>query len=186
VLGSPFPYWAGKPVERLVSDNPYIWFVTVHRSPLVYLQLLPITVWTSLPVLIALVGLGPGDPRRRVVFALAGWAAVVVGAHVGLGAMGYSKLLRYIILATPALITLAAWAADRLGPAPATAAAPRPVGGQSRRASKGRSPALVLLSLLFAAGVVLEVSQGISAATEDPRIHMVVSLLDRMGWIEQP
>jgi hypothetical protein len=39
---------------------------------------------------------------------------VIVLAHVALGAMGYSKLMRYVILATPASVLLAAWAAARI------------------------------------------------------------------------
>jgi ABC-type transport system involved in cytochrome c biogenesis permease component len=79
------------------------------------------------------------------------WLLVVIGFHIALGFAGYSKLLRYIILATPASILLPAllapYAWDTLS-------------------SKGslvrvlRLPVIICLAI----GAVAEVAAGISAA----------------------
>jgi len=48
-VGSPFPGWAGMPSERTIALNDFISYVTVVRSPWVYLTLTPIVVWTLVP-----------------------------------------------------------------------------------------------------------------------------------------
>lgn len=118
-VGSPFPQWAGKPSQTLIRSNGYVRFLTLGRSPWVYLTGTPRIVITLLPSL-ALLLLGyardakarsAAEPKPscltwRVGFACVAWMAVVLAAHVALGYAGYSKVLRYVILITPASILL--------------------------------------------------------------------------------
>lgn len=106
VYGTPFPGWAGKPSETLVESNPYVRFLTIVRSPWVYVSLLPRIMWTIVPALILYV-FALGDRKARglgAVFIL--WMAVVLTFHIVLGAKGYSKVMRYVILVAPAAILL--------------------------------------------------------------------------------
>lgn len=106
VYGTPFPGWAGKPSATLVESNPYVRFLTVVRSPWIYVSLLPRIMWTVVPALV-LYAIAIGDKKARglgAVFVL--WMAIVLLFHIVLGAEGYSKVMRYVILVAPAAILL--------------------------------------------------------------------------------
>jgi hypothetical protein len=166
VVHSPFPAWAGKPSAELVRRNRYVYGLTVLRPPWMYLTMLPRTVATILPAIGALVLVPMASRERWIGWALLAWIGVVLAAVVGLGAIGYSKLLRYAILVTPATVLLAGLAAGeawRLR----TATPPLP---------RGKTMAVVLLVLL-AAGVVLEVSQGVFTPLMDRASDLIVPLL---------
>lgn len=106
VLGTPFPGWAGKPSQALIESNQYVRYLTVVRSPWIYLTLLPKVMWSIVPALI-LYAVTLNDRKARglgAAFIL--WIATVIAFHVVLGAQGYSKVLRYVILAAPPAILL--------------------------------------------------------------------------------
>ena len=142
-FGTLFPSWAGKPSPRLVAENPFIRQITAVRTPWAYVRLLPQTVWTLVPAGAILAVLRPTDRGRRVALASTLWIAVVVGVAVALGAIGYSKLLRYVVLIAPAGVLLAGLA----------------VGA----ALEARRRARLLLVVLVAA-LALEASQGFQVA----------------------
>ena len=142
VMGTPFPGWAGRPTGNLATINPYVHFVTVVRGPWVYLRLLPETLPT-LPVSIALLlATWSRRPLRKVSLALLSWIAVIVLVHVALGYLGFSKVLRYIILVSPATILLFVLQ-----------------GGEAWRNRRG--PAAWAPAGLAAAAFVYEIGQGI-------------------------
>jgi hypothetical protein len=124
--------------------------------------LLPQALPTLLPGLLLLVGLR-SDPRVRAVgLALVGWIALGVLPHVALGYLGYSKLLRYVVLVTPAAILLfALTSAEALG-----------------RARKG-GPGRRILLTLAAVGLLLEVSLGVQYVLLYPRRALIVLWPDR-------
>lgn len=106
VLGTPFPGWAGKPSQTLIESNQYVRYLTVVRSPWLYLTLLPKVMWSVVPAFI-LYAVTLNDRKARglgVAFIL--WVATVLAFHIVLGAQGYSKVLRYVILAAPPVILL--------------------------------------------------------------------------------
>ena len=106
VLGTPFPGWAGKPSQALIESNQYVRYLTVVRSPWLYLTLLPKVMWTIVPALI-LYAVTLNDRKARglgAAFILL--IATVLVFHIVLGAQGYSKVLRYVILAAPPAILL--------------------------------------------------------------------------------
>lgn len=149
VIGNPFAVAPGRPSQRLVEMNRYVHFLTVLRSPWIYVALLPRAVWTLGPSLLLFAATARRDAAvRRIGLALLAWIALVVGCHVVLGYQGYSKLLRYVILVSPAtvllfaLVTSAAW----------------------RRTGALR----VALLALAAAGLVLELAQGVVTPLFDP------------------
>jgi 4-amino-4-deoxy-L-arabinose transferase-like glycosyltransferase len=151
VVGSPFPVWAGRPAESLVRSNPYVHYVTVVRSPWTYTVLLPRVIWTLLPALVLLAVLRRESALARRGGALLLWITCVVGAHVALGAIGYAKLLRLVILVTPATTVLFALL----------------VGGAVGRvgdAGAGRRLASIALLLFALAGLVVEVAQGLKTS----------------------
>ncbi len=170
--------WAGKPAGQLVRTNPYIHFVTVIRPPWVYLELLPQVLWTLVPSLVLWAMQWRSREIRRRGAALVCWIAVVCAAHVALGALGYGKLLRYVILVTPATIVLFA-----LG-----------VGGAVQAIREGKwlpgGKALTIAILLLAAiGLGLEVTQGLRTSLLDNQrldlIHPlpVLRALSAPPWI---
>ena len=157
VLGSPFPAWAGRPSPGLVASSDYVRFLTAQRPAWIYLTLMPRAVWTLVPSLIALIAAGLAPPARRVALALVLWIAIVLAVVIGLGAIGYSKLLRYAILVTPATVLLFAL-----------------TGGQAwarfRSSGRGlRRVALGALTALAIAGFALEIAQGIFTPLIDRR-----------------
>jgi 4-amino-4-deoxy-L-arabinose transferase-like glycosyltransferase len=157
VLGSPFPAWAGRPSPTLVANNAYVRFLTVDRPPWIYLTLMPRVVWTLIPSLLGLALLHGAPASRRIGVALALWIAIVLSVMVGLGAIGYSKLLRYAILVTPATVLLFACVAAGAW-------------GQLRASGRGaRRATAAVIAALAAAGFALEIAQGIYTPLIDRR-----------------
>jgi len=106
VIGSPFPTWAGKPASRLVDSNQFVYFQTVVRGPWAYVQLLPQVIWTFIPSCVLWWHTRRIRDVGRVGAGLMIWIVAVVAAHMILGMMGYSKIVRYIVLVTPATCVL--------------------------------------------------------------------------------
>ena len=104
--GNAFPEWAGKPSASLVASNSYVHFLTVIRTPWTYLSLVPRILWTLVPGLILWILLWPHPRIRKLGMALLIWIAIVLTFHMILGALGYSKVVRYVILLVPAAIVL--------------------------------------------------------------------------------
>jgi len=105
-----------------------------------------------------------------VALALLGWIAVVLAVVVGLGAIGYSKLLRYAILVTPATVLLFGIAAGELARRLADPGlAPR---------ERGRVRGLLGLAV---AGLVLEVAQGVFTPL-DPGVDLIRPVLWPNSW----
>ena len=152
--GSAFPVWAGKPSPELVRANNFVWYLTEVRSPWAYVELLPKVLWTLVPSLILLAWRWSDQQLRATAGALVAWIAVILAVHIVLGAQGYSKLLRYVILVTPATIVLFAFVVDRALRALTTMA------GVARA---------ITIALIFACGVgfTLEVAQGLKTALSD-------------------
>ncbi|HEX4824045.1 MAG TPA: glycosyltransferase family 39 protein [Candidatus Polarisedimenticolaceae bacterium] len=150
VTGTPFPGYAGRPMPRLVATNPYVHYVTVERGPLVYLRLLPEVLPTLVPACV-LTAMQSGRVRlRSISLALVAWIATIVIVHVGLGAIGFSKVLRYVILVSPAAIVLFVAQSSAL-----------------LRAGLPRSAGRWVLAVACAAAVVLEIVQGIHTMVLD-------------------
>ena len=172
VVGSAFPVWAGKPAEPLVETNPYVHYLTVVRSPWAYVGLLPQVVWTLVPSL-CLLGMQWRDRelRRRGV-ALVFWIVLVVGIHVVLGASGYSKVLRYVILVVPATVVLFSLVAG--GAVQAI--------HEGRWLSGGRNATIAIL-LLAIVGFGLEVAQGLETSMVDNRMIDLIRPLPVLDWI---
>lgn len=106
VLGTPFPGWAGKPSQALIASNDYVRYLTVVRPSWIYLTLLPKVMWASVPALVFYAVTFRDAKVRWVGAAFILWIATVLIFHIVLGARGYSKVLRYVILAAPPAILL--------------------------------------------------------------------------------
>ena len=106
VLGTPFPGWAGKPSQALIESNQYVRYLTVVRQPWIYLTLLPKVMWAIVPALVFYLLTLKDAKTRGLGAALILWIATVLVFHIVLGARGYSKVLRYVILAAPPAILL--------------------------------------------------------------------------------
>ena len=161
VVGSPFPGWAGKPSASLVAGNPYVYYVTVVRSPWTYTVLLPRVIWTLVPSLVSLAALRHERELAKRGGALLLWITVVVGAHVALGAIGYAKLLRLVILVTPATVVLFALTVSG-------------VVGRLHERPSGRRLVSVSLLLLALAGLGAEVAQGLKTSLYDNRVSDLI------------
>ena len=153
VVGSPFPSWAGKPASRLVQSNQFVYFQTVVRGPWAYVQLLPQVIWTVIPSFIMWAVMRRVRDVGRVGAGLICWILAIVIAHMILGAMGYSKIVRYIVLVTPATCILFALTFS------ATV--------ESLRARRGVTAGAILLVTLAFAGLGLEVAQGLKTSLYD-------------------
>lgn len=165
-VGSPFPAWAGKPSPALVAGNRYVYTVTVLRPPWIYFTLTPRALWTVGPALAGLL-LAPLDPRaRRIGWALVAWTLIVLAVVAALGATGYSKLLRYAILMTPATVLLFAVVANGLL---ATLADSRAAAG-ARTLARG-------LAALAVLGLALEVAQGVYTPIVDTHADLIRPIL---------
>jgi hypothetical protein len=171
-LGSPFPAWAGKPANRLVQSNPFVYFQTVVRTPWTYVELLPQVIWTLAPAFL----LWWTSRRVRDVgwigAGLVLWLVAVVGVHMVLGAMGFSKILRYIVLVTPAAALLfalgLAGTIDRI------------------RAHRKLGAGAILLLAIAVAGLGLEVAQGIKTSLVDnAQLDMIRPLTGNVGAPDQ-
>jgi 4-amino-4-deoxy-L-arabinose transferase-like glycosyltransferase len=164
VTGTPFPVWAGKPAPELVANNSYVRYLTTGRSTWFYFETLPQVLWTLVPSLALLAYQWRDVALRKRGLALCVWILAVVAANTLLGAWGYSKLLRYVILVTPATVLLFALV----------------VSGAARLLRQGapRRTATVLLLALAAAGFGLEITQGLRTALQDNASQdLVVPLL---------
>lgn len=106
MTGSPFPSWAGKPSQSLVGTNKYVRYLTEIRSPWVYMKLTSAVICTSIPSIFLLAMLWCNKSLRWLRLSLLIWILTVLIFHMVLGFMGYSKVLRYAILMTPAIIIL--------------------------------------------------------------------------------
>jgi 4-amino-4-deoxy-L-arabinose transferase-like glycosyltransferase len=153
VVGSPFPSWAGKPASRLVQSNQFVYFQTVVRGPWAYVQLLPQVIWTVIPSFIMWAVMRRVRDVGRVGAGLVCWILAIVVAHMILGAMGYSKIVRYIVLVTPATCILFALTFS------ATI--------ESLRTRRGITAGALLLVTLAFAGLGLEVAQGLKTSLYD-------------------
>jgi len=105
-FGTPFPGWAGKPSKTLIESNRYVHFLTVVRSPWIYLTLLPRISWTIAPAIVLYFVAWNNKTVRRLGFALLVWIITVLAFHVLLGFKGYSKVIRYVILVAPPAVIL--------------------------------------------------------------------------------
>ncbi len=103
-VGTPFPGWAGKPSADLIATNRYVRYLTVVRSPWIYLTLVPRIVWTLLPGAFLYLFARTDRETMRQGIALHIWILTVLVFHIVMGFTGYSKVVRYVILITPATI----------------------------------------------------------------------------------
>lgn len=101
-LGTPFPGWSGKPSETLIASNRYVHYLTVIRSPWTYLSLTPRIVWTFIPCILLYISLWNDKTIRWYGLSFFTWIFIVLSFHIALGFLGYSKVIRYVILITPA------------------------------------------------------------------------------------
>lgn len=105
-VGSAFPGGAGEPTPSILEHNEYVYYLTVTRPAWIYLILLPQILSTLIPS-ITLYFLLCDRPRiKRQGLACLLWIAAILVPHIVLGSMGYSKLVRYVILLVPASIAL--------------------------------------------------------------------------------
>jgi 4-amino-4-deoxy-L-arabinose transferase-like glycosyltransferase len=169
-IGSPFPVWAGKPATRLVQNNQFVYFQTVVRSPWAYVQLLPQVIWTLIPSVVMWVAARRVRETWRTGAALMLWIVTVVAAHMVLGAMGYSKILRYIVLVSPATCLLFALTFS-------TAI-------RTFRQPRGMSTAAVLVIILAGAGFGLEIAQGLKTSLHDNARSDMLSPLPGMPGVD--
>lgn len=141
----------------LIQQNRYIRFVNEVRSPLLYLLATPRVLWTLAPSA-ALLWIRRDDPRMRWRWLGLGlWIAGTLLVYTGIGALGYSKLLRYVVVVTPAAIVLFATLLQHVWRDPE------------------RSAAALAWASLGIAGLVLEMVHG-AMLLSDPR-HLIVPLL---------
>jgi len=106
-LGTFFPpVPRGRPAPTAIATNLYVRYITVGRSPWIYLTLIPRVLWTTTVSLAAWVKLRKKPEVRRTGLALIAWIAVIVIIQIALGFYGYAKLMRYVILITPASVLL--------------------------------------------------------------------------------
>ncbi|HEX6241090.1 MAG TPA: hypothetical protein VFZ61_09360, partial [Polyangiales bacterium] len=129
VVGSPLPRGAGRPVPELLAKSAYVRYVTVERGPLIYFELLPQVLFTLVPSLLLCGVQWSQRWLRDRSLPLIAWMLLIVLIHTALGLTGYSKVLRYLILVTPATCLLFALQTATLvtrlrsGATPPTAAA---------------------------------------------------------------
>jgi 4-amino-4-deoxy-L-arabinose transferase-like glycosyltransferase len=172
VVGSPFPVWSGKPAQILVQTNGFIRYLTVVRSPWIYLELLPQVLWTSVPALLLFALQWPERRTRRIGVALLFWIAVVLGAHIWLGAIGYSKLLRYAILVTPATVLMFSMLLGEV------------VAHTRERWREGGTTVIAIGVLVIAiGGIGLELVQyAVTAFVDNPRFDVIMPLTGLSGF----
>lgn len=105
-FGTPFPGWAGKPSKSLIESNRYVHYLTVVRSPWIYLTMLPRIAWTIVPAAVLYVFTSGNKTVRWLGLALLVWIFTVLSFHIILGFQGYSKVIRYVILIVPPAVLL--------------------------------------------------------------------------------
>lgn len=167
-VGTPFPGWAGKPSAHLVATNKYVHYLTVVRSPWIYLSLVPRIVWTVVPGLLLLPVAWSDRAVRWRALSLYLWIAVVLAFHVAVGMSGYSKVVRYVILLTPASVLvfglLVSEASRRFDP---------------RALATGRNGWIAAALLAAAAGLALEIAAGIHVTVHFDR-NLIVPIIGGM------
>jgi hypothetical protein len=150
-------------------------FLTVVRSPWIYLTLTPLVLTTMVPsgflLLVryareradrSLARASSAFDGHRIATACLVWILLIIAFHVMLGYAGYSKLLRYVILIAPATTLLPALllASDGDGKEKS-----------GRRSLLGRMEAFATLCLVV--GIVLEIGTGIHVAFQVQRALIV-------------
>jgi len=174
VVGSPFPQWAGKPSETLIRSNAYVHFLTVVRSPWIYLTTTPMVLTTIVPsIALLILSYARGNEDRKLkpdelptshiratATACLLWMMIVVAFNMALGFAGYSILLRYLILLTPASIFLPSLLVPHT---------------MEQRSRKGTFTSRLELPLLIccAVGILAEVATGINAALHVQRALII-------------
>jgi 4-amino-4-deoxy-L-arabinose transferase-like glycosyltransferase len=150
LCSSPFSGRAGLPTPSLTASSPYLGYLTYERPAWIYLKLLPAVLWTLVPSCVLFAARWRDETLRRKGSACLLWIAFIAAFLTALGLAGYSKLLRYAVLVTPAsvlLFSLTAGSAWRLR----------------------RRPAGKALLALAAAGLILEVAQGMATPLIDDK-----------------
>ena len=123
-------------------------------------------IWTIVPALILLICQWSDRRTRRIGAALVLWIAVIIAIHIALGAAGYSKLLRYIILITPAAVLLVALVIDQLVQR-----------WRERRYLLGSKVFTIAAAVLVAAALTFELKQSfVTAFHDNPRMDLIVPL----------
>lgn len=105
-LGTPMTTAAGCPPQSLIDSNPYIRYVTVTRTPWAYINILPKILWTLIPSVFMLFVVPKTNQLRIISIVWFFWIASIIIIQTFLGFLGYSKVMRYAILLTPAAIML--------------------------------------------------------------------------------
>ncbi len=105
-LGAPFSALPDKPSETLIEKNKYIYHLTVVRSPWIYLTLTPRILWSLVPTVLLYGFLCDNRKIKELGQSFFLWMFSVLSFHIVLGFLGYSKVIRYVILITPASILL--------------------------------------------------------------------------------
>lgn len=100
-LGAPLP------TPSILERSRYVRIIA-GRSAWSYAWMLPQAFYTLLPSALVWAALPQDRGLRRRGGALLAWVAVVVGVHMALGLFGFPKVMRYVILAAPACLLLAA------------------------------------------------------------------------------
>ena len=109
---------------------------------------------------------------RRLGVALLVWISSIVGVHVWLGQFGYSKLLRYVILVTPAVILLFGGMFEELVDR-----------FHEHRDIWGRRAVTVTLVVVAAVSFGMEVVQGlVTTFCDNPRIDVIMPLTGLSGF----
>ncbi len=160
-LGTPFPPNMGKPSADLLANNGYERMVTVDRPWWVYAKLLPTVLWSFVPAALALWFVRSGPASRRAALALFAWIVAIVLPHTILGAMGWPKLLRLVVLVTPATLLLAAFALRHAA--------------RNARGERGLEIGAISAFAVVVLGIALEVVQGVVTTLVD-RHDVIVSL----------
>lgn len=158
---------ASRPSIDLLAHNRYVRFVTLERSPLVYFTATPFVIWTIIPSFLMTWQQRAKDRPTRIHLALWIWILGTLLTYSVLGAAGYSKLLRYAILVTPATILLfASLTRGLLARLPTMSAANR-----------------FLWLGLASGGLGMEMVQGVYL-TVQTRLDMIVSVaVPALSWI---
>lgn len=151
MTGSFFAGNPGRPTAEFLAQNAFLRLVTVDRPAISYFVNLPAVMPTLAVVLLAGGAFTvAGAWRRRRVFVSGGaWILFVVLVYVALGLVGYSKLLRYAILAVPPAVVLFA---DLFG---ALVDDPLPIGTGMRRLLVALATAALLAECAIGLKVVL-------------------------------
>lgn len=155
ILGTPFS-GPSIPTPALLEADEYTFFITIKRQPLAYLTLVPQVLWTMIPSLFFLELYWTRTASRLKGAALLAWIVMVVAVHVALGYAGFGKILRYVILITPASILLFVLLISEVR------SEWQDAGGWSKIRWTTR-----LILILSAAAVCLEISQGIKTPLVD-------------------